>query len=305
MKWQKKGLIYCPNGEKEWLVKYAMMPTPIIVEKENIIRVFIGVTDSQIYGRTTFLDLDIDDPSKVIRQPQNIILDLGADGYFDDSGAVPSSIVTHNGLSKLFYVGFQRTTKVPYMLFSGMATSRDLISFTKHSNAPIIDRNSMSQVSNAAPFVIFDEGKYKMWTWVGKRWTSINEKKYIQAEIQFGLSENGIDWEIYPKSCIQLDQTKEFSVGRPWVIKVNGIYKMWYSIRYIDKLYRIGYAESQDGINWQRKDEEAGIDVSSEGWDSEMICYPAVIQVKDKTYIFYNGNNNGATGFGYAELVEE
>jgi hypothetical protein len=33
-----------------------------------------------------------------------------------------------------------------------------------------------------------------------------------------------------------------------------------------------------------------------------MICYPAVIKIYDKTYLFYNGNNNGKTGFGYAEL---
>ena len=45
------------------------------------------------------------------------------------------------------------------------------------------------------------------------------------------------------------------------------------------------------------------IDVSPTGWDAEMICYPAVINVKGKTYLFYNGNNNGETGFGVAELI--
>ena len=34
--------------------------------------------------------------------------------------------------------------------------------------------------------------------------------------------------------------------------------------------------ESEDGVNWQRKDNKVGVDVSNEGWDSEMICYPAV-----------------------------
>jgi hypothetical protein len=77
---------------------------------------------------------------------------------------------------------------------------------------------------------------------------------------------------------------------------------MWYSLRRKNITYRIGYAESKDGIHWERKDNEAGIDVSENGWDSEMICYPAVIKVKGKTYLFYNGNNNGVTGFGYAEL---
>jgi hypothetical protein len=34
-----------------------------------------------------------------------------------------------------------------------------------------------------------------------------------------------------------------------------------------------------------------------------MVCYPAVVQVKGQTYLFYNGNNNGETGFGAAQLV--
>ena len=141
-----------------------------------------------------------------------------------------------------------------------------------------------------------------MWYWVGKEWTKINNKPYIKAEIYYAESLNGINWKQYAENCININDQKEFSIGRPWVIKENGMFKMWYSVRFIDKLYRIGYAESHDGIAWKRKDSEVGIDVSETGWDSEMICYPAVIKVKNKTYMFYNGNNNGETGFGYAEL---
>jgi hypothetical protein len=32
--------------------------------------------------------------------------------------------------------------------------------------------------------------------------------------------------------------------------------------------YRIGYVESRDGLDWIRKDEVVGIDLSEEGWDS-------------------------------------
>ena len=50
--------------------------------------------------------------------------------------------------------------------------------------------------------------------------------------------------------------------------------------------YRIGYAWSNDQIHWHRKDELAGIDVSDCGWDSEMICYPHVVTIDDKIYMF-------------------
>jgi hypothetical protein len=75
---------------------------------------------------------------------------------------------------------------------------------------------------------------------------------------------------------------------------------MWYSYR--GSSYRIGYAESDDGVAWVRKDEEAGIDVSPDGWDSEMIEYPCVFDHAGSRYMLYNGNGYGATGIGLAEL---
>ena len=82
---------------------------------------------------------------------------------------------------------------------------------------------------------------------------------------------------------------------------------MWYSYRAIEDYrtntansYRIGYAESNDGISWVRKDDEVGIDISESGWDSEMIEYPMVFNYRGEKYMFYNGNGFGKNGFGYA-----
>jgi hypothetical protein len=66
--------------------------------------------------------------------------------------------------------------------------------------------------------------------------------------------------------------------------------------------YRLAYAESVDGINWTRRDEDIGIEVSPSGWDSRMQAYPAVVQSGQRTFMFYNGNDYGREGFGYAEL---
>ena len=75
---------------------------------------------------------------------------------------------------------------------------------------------------------------------------------------------------------------------------------MWYSHR--GETYRIGYAESEDGLAWQRKDEEAGPDVSGAGWDSEMVEYPFVFDHEGERYMLYNGNGYGKTGVGLAVL---
>ena len=73
---------------------------------------------------------------------------------------------------------------------------------------------------------------------------------------------------------------------------------MWYSVR--GGAYRLGYAESTDGIVWERKDDRAGLPVSQDGWDSEMITYPVVFRHRDTLQMLYNGNGYGRTGIGLA-----
>jgi len=94
-------------------------------------------------------------------------------------------------------------------------------------------------------------------------------------------------------------------LGRPWVVK-DEIYKMWYSIRTRDLKYKIGYAESGDGVAWKRKDHLAGISVSADPltWDSQMVCYPCVVDLPLGRVMFYNGNGHGIHGFGWAVWEE-
>ncbi len=68
----------------------------------------------------------------------------------------------------------------------------------------------------------------------------------------------------------------------------------------------MGFAKSQDGVNWQRKDGLVGIGLSEgQEWDSMSVCYLSLLPYQDKLYAFYNGNEMGKTGFGYAELEGE
>ena len=73
---------------------------------------------------------------------------------------------------------------------------------------------------------------------------------------------------------------------------------MWYSYR--GSSYRIGYAESEDGVSWERKDHLAGISTSEDGWDSEMVAYAFVFDHRGQRYMLYNGNGYGQTGIGLA-----
>lgn len=303
MRFEKKGLIYSPDTTRSWSQKYCMMPTPVHLKEKGIIRIFYLSTDSENNGRISFIDVNENDPGEILYIHPEPILDLGMPGCFDDCGVSPSSIVIIENKWYLYYVGFQRCEKVPYILFSGLAISDDGINFTRYSHAPIIDRSKESFISSAAPFVLKENETYRMWHWHGIEWTKISGKDYVSATIALSESKNLFDWKLKTTDCIVPDKTNgEFSVGRPWIIKEDNGYSMWYSVRYEKKLYRLANATSKDGIIWERKNNPENTEVSDSGWDSEMMCYPAVIKIKGRTIIFYNGNNNGASGFGYAYL---
>jgi hypothetical protein len=117
-------------------------------------------------------------------------------------------------------------------------------------------------------------------------------------------SDDGINFKGASVVALDTDGTDEHRVGRPYVIREQGLYRMFYSAGTKSKVYRLAYADSPDGINWTRKDDEVGIDVSEAGWDSQMMAYPSVITTEAGTFLFYNGNDYGREGFGYAVLEQ-
>ena len=54
--------------------------------------------------------------------------------------------------------------------------------------------------------------------------------------------------------------------------KVEG----WYGVN-VGNGYRIGYAQSKDGMSWTRIDKQVGINLSTGGWDSQAQSYPYIV----------------------------
>src|SRR5205823_2061756 len=94
----------------------------------------------------------------------------------------------------------------------------------------------------------------------------------------------------------------EYRIGRPRVYRTPDGYEMFYTKGKINGDYLPGYARSADGMIWKRHDAELGLELSKEGWDSRALCYVSLVRAGDRMYAFYNGNNFGEDGFGYAIL---
>ncbi|MEQ8176275.1 MAG: hypothetical protein ABRQ26_14550, partial [Syntrophomonadaceae bacterium] len=207
--------------------------------------------------------------------------------------------------SYFYYIGWQRMEKVPYMLYTGLAVSKDGERWERNAPVPILDRTPAEPFLRSAITIIEDDGRYKAWYVSGLGWEEIGSNLYPTYVIRHAESIDGKNWTSLDGICIDFNDHDEFGFGRPWVVKDGDLYRMWYSIRSRSKPYRIGYAQSRDGRSWTRLDELVGIEKSACGWDSEMVCYPCVIDVRGQRYMFYNGNQHGASGFGLAVLEEE
>lgn len=301
MEWRKLGRVYCPTGESTWARSYAHLPTPIEIEPGRL-RIYFASLDDDRFGRIGFVDVLVSDPLRVIDVATEPALDLGLSGTFDDCGVNPACVLRHGDRWRMYYIGWQRGVRAPYQLFAGLAESSDGRRFKRLSQAPILDRTNQEPFLRSAMSVLPESGRFRAWYVSALGWTTVDGAPYPEYVVRAATSADGVTWGHGSMPCIDL-QGDEFGIGRPWVMPTATGYAMWYSIRSRSRPYRIGYAESTDGLAWNRRDDEAGIVAGPEGWDSEMICYPAVIRLGDRTLLFYNGNRHGQSGFGVAERV--
>ena len=308
MRWKKKGLIFKPEGDKPWAITHAQVPLAQSIS-DDLIRIYYGTRDERNRTRTSFVDVDADNPKNILNVHHVPILELGRAGLFDDSGVMPSDVVNYKGKTYFYYVGWNTGKTARYRTAIGLAVSEDLgRTFCKISDGPVMDRNLFDPVSTSCQSILIEDGKWKTWYMSYLKWEENDGIMEPFYQIKYAESNDGIHWKRKNIICIALEKD-EGGIAAPSVIKDEGLYRMWYSIRkcgnYRDdktQSYRIGYAESRDGLHWQRKDDLAGIDVSESGWDSEMIAYPFIYRHRDRLYMFFNGNGFGKTGFGFAEL---
>lgn len=305
MNYTKKGLIFNLDGKSSWANNTILTPTPFLIS-DDVIRIYASFRDEFGCGRIGYIDVSAENPKEILGVSKTPVLDLGDDGNFDDNGVILGDLLRDNNEIKMYYVGFQLVKKVKFLAYSGLAISKDNgNSFHRFQPTPIMDRTSNALFIRAIHSVLKENGTYKVWYSVGCGWETLNGKKYPQYDIRYTESKDGVHFsDNIGVHCIGV-KGNEYRIGRPRVIKKNDIYEMRYTYDTINKEYISGYAISMNGINWQRKDECAGLYKSESGWDSEMLCYPVEISTKYGIYIFYSGNEMGLSGVGYAELVKE
>lgn len=302
MKWIKKGLIIDPaKFNLDWMVTHAQNPFPEHITEDKYKIHFAG-RDKQGRAWGGCITIDLNNPKEILDITKEPYLKLGNLGAFDDCGAMPSCIVDYGELKYLYYTGWTQHRYTPFSFFIGLVISRDGgETYERYSEAPVLGRVPESPYLAASPWVLLENGLWRMWYVSGDGWEAGPPVKHSYC-IRYAESRDGINWTTTKRPHIGYKNAQEYAIARPTVNREGGRYKMWYCYR--GDRYRAGYAESSDGLEWKRMDDIVGIDVSPTGWDSDMICYPCVFKHNGKEIMLYNGNRYGMTGMGYAVLDE-
>lgn len=297
MRWKKIGNIFCPSGQYPWMQSHAANPVAEHLEDDHF-RIYFSCRDRDNRASIGHLTIDIRRPLDILELSSDPAVSPGEAGAFDDSGTSMGCIVQDGTRTLLYYLGWNLGVTVPWRNSIGLAVRDAAGAFRRFSRAPVLDRNPTDPFSISYPFVMHEGDRWRMWYGSNLKWGSRQED--MQHLLKYAESEDGTHWKPSGEVSVNFARPGEYAMSKPSVIRENGMYRMWYSYR--GAAYRIGYAESADGIHFERRDELAGISVSDTGWDCESVEYPHVFDHAGQRYMLYNGNRYGLTGIGLALL---
>lgn len=307
MRWKKIGRIFAPDAYRKdmncptpaWMISHASVPIAELIA-DDLFNIYFSCRDSHNRSVTGRLVIDLKRPLDVLAIDHTPILQPGQLGTFDDSGAMASWITNVEDKTFMYYVGWNLGVTVPFRNAIGLAVRDPGGAFKKPYQAPIVDRSIIEPYFCASCAVLHYESLWRMWYVSCCGWESLNGIPRHRYNLRYAESSDGISWIRNGEISIDFASKNEYAISRPSVLPRDDGWHMWYSYR--GDRYQIGYAFSADGRCWSRQDEKSGIKASSSGWDSEMIEYPFVFIHKNQTFMLYNGNGYGYTGFGLAVL---
>jgi hypothetical protein len=317
MKWRRLGQIFdfYSSDFAEEFVGYAQSPQALVFEDR--VRFYFSTRPPAENGKFVSVVQYVDmskDFRTVMGRSRGTVLSLGKLGTFDEHGIFPLSVFRHEDLIWGYSNGWNRRKSVSVDTAIGLAISRDEgRTFTKLGDGPVLGPSLQEPYLVCDPFVRVFDGMFHMWYIYGTSWKTAApgeppDRTYVIAQ---ATSADGINWHRHNRPIIAQTHLEECQ-ALPTVIKLGKRYHMLFCHRHTfgfrtdpSRAYRLGYAWSEDKVNWHRDDSLCGLEASTDAWDSNMVCYPHLFSCDDKIYLAYNGNNFGRDGFGLAELERE
>lgn len=301
--WQKLKLVITADPKIPWL-NYGMGACFVEEIDQNTARLYIGARSTGNISQIGTVDIKVSgDELEVCDDSQQLLLGVGEQGCFDERGVSYPWIVKEKNNYWLYYTGWVAGGITGFQNHLGLALSKDSgKSFERISRAPILERTNTEPFGTGSVAVIKDGSEWLMYYTCFQKWEKHENKYQPFYNIKIARSDDGINWKRENHTAIDFNSNDENVIAKPMPFFENGIWKIYYCYRSLHSNYQIGYAESKDGLEWQRKDELINIPLSESGWDSEMMEYAFIFKLNGQKYMAYNGNDFGKSGIGFAKL---
>jgi hypothetical protein len=305
MRWQQKGMIFKPDKRYAWSCTHAQVPSALVLVDR--IRLYYATRDEMGRSLTSFVDVDIDNPAKILYVHERPVMELGSPGCHDEDGVMVGCVLAVGAEVWMYYTGWSRGGAVPYRVSCGLAISQDGgLNFIRKFEGPVVDRTPFEPYTTMSPYVIAAPGCWRMWYGSGTKWEKIDGKWEPIYVIKYAESDDGLRWRQPNVVCIIPMHELEANT-RPTVLATERGLEMWFCYRHsIDFRggvggYRIGHAVSHDGLQWFREDDPVGLEPGSAEWNKVMMAYPCVVLAGGRRLMFHNGDGFGQSGLGYSE----
>lgn len=313
-RWRKLGKVLTPQkiSGRPWLKEFAQAPATLVFD--DYVRVYFSCRppadpNGRYVSYSAWVDLDRLDLGRVLRVAERPVLEPGDTGTFDEFGVYPVSPIRRGSEVHLYYGGWTRCESVPFNVAIGLAVSTDGgETFSRAGPGPVLSYSPDEPFVVSGPKIRHFGDTFQLFYIAGRKWKRVEGRAEPVYKIRMATSKDGLRWARTHRDLIPNRIEDDEAQASPDVVFANDRYHMFFCYRYSegfrrkDRAYRIGYASSDDLVHWQRDDARAGIDVSADGWDSEMLAYPHVFKLDGRIYMAYLGNEVGREGFGLAVL---
>jgi len=300
--WIKLGRLYDPTitPKHQKLLSHAANPLPVHMTGD-VYRIFFSGRD--VHNRSSVGAVDVDIVQRVVITEHHApFIEHGSVGSFYSDGVSVGNCYAVDGIQYMLFMGWQNPPGGHWRGDIGRLIVTPELSLQLDDEEPFMGIDSTDPISLSYPWVqARPSGGFDMWYGSTLKWDAGNGE--MLHVIHHASSHDGHQWHRTGLAVpFELGRAQAFS--RPTVVQnKESDFEMWFSYRSgSGEKYRIGYATSENGVNWKLDLDNAGIAVSTAGWDSEMIEYPFVFDHEGHRYMLYNGNGYGKTGFGLAVL---
>lgn len=314
--WRKLGRIFDPReADLPWMKDFAQAPAALRLPDR--VRVYFACrpaadAQGQFVSYMAYADFDPEDLTRRIGLSPAPIMALGALGTFDEFGINPASVIARDREVWMYYAGWTRCESVPFNAAIGLARSGDGgATFARAGPGPVLSYTPDEPFVIGSPRIREFDGTLYLWYAAGRKWVAGPGRPEPVYRIRVATSRDGLTWTKTGVDVIPSVLEEDECQASPDVFFAQGRYHMFFSYRHTlgfkepGRGYRIGYAWSDDLVQWTRDDARTGIAASTEGWDSESISYPHLFAHGGRIFMYYQGNHVGKHGFGLARLESD